>query len=180
LLIIVLLILFNPVLAEHPQITSDFIADITIADYPPLEVKFKDNSIDTNDWYWDFGDNFTSILKNPHHTYMSNGSFTVIHNTSNKDGTSQTIKINYINIIGGNGYQWDIEDILKFEENIKLIGNVFILLSIVLIIVSFFIIMMGIRGELRSEVVIVMITQIIIASVLLLIGINISSGIIGI
>lgn len=40
-------------------------------------VKFVNTSLNTGGYFWDFGDNSVSDLKNPEHTYMKNGLYTV-------------------------------------------------------------------------------------------------------
>lgn len=40
-------------------------------------VSTVDSSINTSEWYWDFGDGFTSTLVNPDHSYSETGTYTI-------------------------------------------------------------------------------------------------------
>lgn len=51
-------------------------------------VQFVDLSIGATNWFWNFGDGFTSTLQNPTHTYQDSGSYTVTLITSNSTGCS--------------------------------------------------------------------------------------------
>ncbi|GAI51483.1 unnamed protein product, partial [marine sediment metagenome] len=51
-----------------------------------------------NSWLWDFGDGNTSNSKNPAHTYISNGTFSVKLIATNDFGSDSIIKNNYITI----------------------------------------------------------------------------------
>jgi parallel beta-helix repeat protein len=58
-------------------------------------VQFNDTSYDIDgyitSWYWDFGDNTTSNLKNTSHRYIDNGVYTITLNTTDDLGaTNQT------------------------------------------------------------------------------------------
>src|SRR5678815_2743955 len=56
-----------------------------------LTVSFTDASPNSIQWFWDFGDGGSSILKNPSHTYSANGSYSVCLITSNECGYSDTV-----------------------------------------------------------------------------------------
>jgi PKD repeat protein len=56
--------------------------------YAPLDVQFTDQSINANEWNWDFGDWSTSNEQNPMHTYSEPGSYTVNLIVSNANGTN--------------------------------------------------------------------------------------------
>ncbi|KAF2327995.1 PKD domain-containing protein [Flavobacterium ginsenosidimutans] len=43
----------------------------------PAKIDFENKSTDATDYLWDFGDNETSLEKNPSHTYTSTGNFKV-------------------------------------------------------------------------------------------------------
>jgi PKD repeat protein len=44
----------------------------------PLKVTFMDQSTGSPTfWYWNFGDNSTSTVQNPMHTYVTEGKYTV-------------------------------------------------------------------------------------------------------
>lgn len=60
--------------------TADFAA-APVSGGRPLDVHFTDQSspgsATISSWSWDFGDSDTSTLRNPSHTYLSNGTYTV-------------------------------------------------------------------------------------------------------
>ncbi len=57
---------------------------------PPGSVAFSDPTTGSNAWLWDFGDGTTSTVKNPSHTYIAAGIYTVTLNTSMAGGCTQT------------------------------------------------------------------------------------------
>jgi len=69
--------------------------------YPPKEltirdtVYFYDTSSDPDgtivSWYWDFGDGYTSTIKDPTHDYPDKGSYTVTLKVTDNDGNSDSI-----------------------------------------------------------------------------------------
>lgn len=62
-------------------------------------VSFSDNSsLFPTQWLWNFGDNTTSTLQNPVHTYMTGGVYTVTLNATNQYGTNQIVRTNYVNV----------------------------------------------------------------------------------
>jgi PKD repeat protein len=63
----------------------------------PLTVKFTDKSTNNpTSWYWDFGDNSTSTVQNPVHTYAKAGEFTIKLTVKNSVGTNSVSKKSYI------------------------------------------------------------------------------------
>lgn len=66
---------------------------------PPFTVKFKNFTIGNNNkYFWDFGDNTTSIDESPEHTYIREGIFTIQLNVINELGGQGIVtKSNYIN-----------------------------------------------------------------------------------
>ncbi len=80
----------------------DFEANNTFACEPGLTVAFSDLTTaysPVTGWNWNFGDGQTSTLRNPSHTYTTNGSFNVSLTVSDLDGCSKTeTKTAYINI----------------------------------------------------------------------------------
>jgi PKD repeat protein len=82
-----------------PAPVADFDADTT-SGTAPLTVQFSDLS--TNDptaWSWDFGDDGTSSVANPSHTYTAAGCYTVSLNVSSEAGEDGETKIGYITVI---------------------------------------------------------------------------------
>ena len=63
----------------------------------PLTINFTDIStnLPTN-WLWNFGDNTTSIIKNPSHIYSTTGTFTVSLTVTNNTGSNTITKNNYV------------------------------------------------------------------------------------
>jgi gliding motility-associated-like protein len=77
----------------------NFTADKTSDCKAPLTVNFTSNVTGATTYLWDFGDGKTSADKNPAHTYLSAGNFTVKLIATNAAGCSDTlIKPAYIQI----------------------------------------------------------------------------------
>lgn len=77
--------------------TADFSALPTIGEVP-LKVKFADlSSGDIQVWRWDFGDGTTSTSRNPEHTYLASGKYTVTLEVSGPGAvTSTRVREDYI------------------------------------------------------------------------------------
>jgi PKD repeat protein len=57
----------------------------------PLTVNYFDQSIGVvTDYYWDFGDGFYAVERNPSHTYLYPGNYTTYLTTYNEAGSSMT------------------------------------------------------------------------------------------
>ncbi len=84
--------------AQTPEVNFN-VADTTIC--VGSQVCFNNNSIGLNlNYVWNFGDNTTSIVSFPCHTYASNGTYTVTLSAIDINGCKDTlIKLNYI-IVG--------------------------------------------------------------------------------
>lgn len=62
-------------------------------------VQFQDASTNlVNSYLWDFGDNTTSTVRNPTHTYASNGNYTVSLKVVNNSGESIELRNDFITI----------------------------------------------------------------------------------
>lgn len=62
-------------------------------------VRFSDQSTNLpTSWLWDFGDGNTSIQKNPLHTYLTDGSYTVKLISTNQFGPDSLEKTDYITV----------------------------------------------------------------------------------
>ncbi len=65
----------------------------------PLAVLFTDNSTNIPaSWNWSFGDGNYSTARNPVHTYLVNGTFTVSLNATNSAGSNTATRPNYITV----------------------------------------------------------------------------------
>ncbi len=83
-----------------PPPSVDFTADNVVACKGPFTVNFTDISPDAVAWSWDFGDGGTSNLKNPSHTYLNNGKFSVKLTITSAFGCTNTItKTDFIQIL---------------------------------------------------------------------------------
>jgi Zn-dependent metalloprotease len=59
------------------EVTADFITSVTEGCELPFNVNFNSESINADEFLWDFGDGTTSIEENPTHAYTSEGLFNV-------------------------------------------------------------------------------------------------------
>jgi PKD repeat protein len=67
----------------------------------PLTVEFTDISSGApTTWLWSFGDGSTATERNPMHTYLGPGSYSVTLTVSNSEGSSSTTKTGYITVTG--------------------------------------------------------------------------------
>lgn len=65
----------------------------------PLTVTFTDASTGgPTDWYWEFGDGYTSYTQNPAHTYVTPGTYTVVLTAYNSAGSDSEVKVGYITV----------------------------------------------------------------------------------
>jgi PKD repeat protein len=65
----------------------------------PLAVQFTDTSTNTpTAWSWTFGDDNTSTVQNPAHTYTSSGNFTVSLTATNAGGNTTVTTTNLITV----------------------------------------------------------------------------------
>jgi len=69
--------------------------------YVPLTVQFNDNSENAVSFNWDFGDGATSTEKDPIHTYVTAGIYTVKLTATNAAGSNSTEKAGYITVNAG-------------------------------------------------------------------------------
>lgn len=82
-----------------PQPVIKFTAANNTGCRVPLDVTFKNTTEDAVSYLWNFGDNTTSTLKNPSHTYKKAGEFTVTLTVKNASGCSATlIKQSFVKI----------------------------------------------------------------------------------
>ncbi len=95
------------------QPVADFAANIRQGTMP-LTVQFIDQSSGpATSWLWNFGDNGTSSLKSPSHTYTQSGSYSVSLGVSNSVGSNSVTKQNYIQVDSGN-----LKPLVNFTANV--------------------------------------------------------------
>lgn len=87
---------------REPRIKADFVGSPT-SGASPLTVKFTDKTTGSpTNWFWDFGDGFTAAgVKDPSHTYIYGGKYTVTLTATLGDEIDRAVKPDYINVIGG-------------------------------------------------------------------------------
>ena len=85
-------------------LAAAFTADVTEGS-TPLLVRFTDQSVQgaspITQWQWDFGDGDTSTERNPAHTYLEQGEYTVTLTVTNAQGSNAVTKNNYVRVIEG-------------------------------------------------------------------------------
>ncbi len=92
----------NSILIANP--VAQFTADTTFRPCPPDSVQFTDLSVNAVAWFWDFGDNQTSDLQHPNHTFDTSGFYTICLTVTSASGCQNTIcKNQYIEIGGAKG-----------------------------------------------------------------------------
>jgi PKD repeat protein len=65
----------------------------------PLTIRFTDGSTNgPTSWSWDFGDGWSSVARNPSHTYSDPGTYSVSLTATNADGLDVEIKVAYITV----------------------------------------------------------------------------------
>ncbi|MDD1703570.1 MAG: DUF2341 domain-containing protein, partial [Methanoregula sp.] len=65
----------------------------------PMAVTFTDASTGTlTAWAWDFGDGSTSTLKNPDHTYITAGKYSINLTVTGPDGSNSLVKTDFITV----------------------------------------------------------------------------------
>jgi gliding motility-associated-like protein len=79
--------------------TTDFSGTNLTSCTAPLTASFNDLSVGATSWSWDFGDGFTSNLKNPTHIYTTLGNYQVTLTTSSAGGCSSSMaKPGFVNV----------------------------------------------------------------------------------
>ncbi len=90
------------------------VGDLPQADYSfsnnDLIFSFTNESVDGNSYLWDFGDNETSFLENPVHTYNEDGNYTVTLTVFNDCGQDEfTLQINAVTAVSA-GFNAGVTD----------------------------------------------------------------------
>jgi hypothetical protein len=82
----------------EPVLKADFVRD-KASGAPPLVVKFTDmSSGNITSYLWDFGDKVTSTERNPSHTYLSEGTYTVSLRVEGDGKADDEVKSGYITV----------------------------------------------------------------------------------
>jgi len=81
----------------HNRTSVSFTADPIIC-LPNVLITLTDLSSNATSWYWEFGDDSTSLLQNPTHAYTDPGVYTIKHRASNPYHTSWNNQTNLIKI----------------------------------------------------------------------------------
>ncbi|QDV05206.1 Protease 1 precursor [Planctomycetes bacterium Poly30] len=92
---------------QHPMVPVVPVAPLAsfsaseVAGAAPLNVEFTDTSTGpATEWLWDFGDGAQSTYKNPDHTYVLPGVYTVTLTASNGSGSDVVVRTNLIDVSG--------------------------------------------------------------------------------
>jgi PKD repeat protein len=65
----------------------------------PLAVNFTDTSTGSpTSWAWEFGDGTTSTVRNPTHTYLAPGTYTVTLRATNASGTDTSVRTDLVEV----------------------------------------------------------------------------------
>jgi len=80
----------------NPPVAA-FTADKT-SGTEPLTVQFTDTTQSPTSWSWNFGDGGSSTVRNPAHTFISPGTYTVSLSVTNAAGSDSETKIDYITV----------------------------------------------------------------------------------
>jgi PKD repeat protein len=87
--------------ASRPK--ADFYA-IPTSGKAPLTVQFYDSSTGRiTAWLWEFGDDVLGTDKNPQHTYLSAGNYTVSLTVQNSRGSDIETKVDYVTVYPASG-----------------------------------------------------------------------------
>jgi PKD repeat protein len=77
---------------------AGFVANVTIG-HGPMAVQFTDHSTNAPEsWFWTFGDDSTSTLRNPLHIYTTPSTYAVSLTATNAAGNNTHTKSNYITV----------------------------------------------------------------------------------
>ncbi|MGD8921672.1 MAG: FG-GAP-like repeat-containing protein [Candidatus Zixiibacteriota bacterium] len=98
----------NMVIANTNSPFLDFSADTTVGD-APLEVQFSDNSTDSDNQLWRFGDGGSGTGQNPTHLYDTAGTFDVYLQADLPEGSHNRTRRRMIIALGDTVYIPDLE-----------------------------------------------------------------------
>lgn len=76
---------------------ADFTAN-NIEGPGPLVVEFNNQSVNTDTYFWDFGDGFTSTEESPVHTYKNTGMYRVMLIAENPNNADTLVREDFVNV----------------------------------------------------------------------------------
>ncbi|GAB4131864.1 MAG: hypothetical protein Fur0041_02630 [Bacteroidia bacterium] len=82
----------------NPVVTAAFTSNTTSSCSLPFTVNFSNTSNNASNFIWYFGDNTTSTLQNPSHTYTNPGTYTVSLAVNSACGSDSIAQTSYITI----------------------------------------------------------------------------------
>ena len=88
----------------------------------PFKISFKDSSLNSNEWFWDFGDGTTSQSQDPEHIYHLPGLYSVSLSSQNGNCRDSIVKDTLIHVLGGVAEFEVKEDTLCAESEITIIN----------------------------------------------------------
>jgi len=109
-----------------PRPLSIFSTADTVSCKAPLTVNFTNQAVNAVSYLWYFGDNTTSTLPNPSHTYNNTGNYTVRLVVTNTNGCNHSlIKSNYIRITNPSASITNLPDsgCVPFTKNFNVTVN---------------------------------------------------------
>lgn len=84
-------------MVTSPPVAS-FTSDVTTG-IAPIKVQFMDTSTNSpTSWKWNFGDESTSELQNPSHTYTNPGTYSISFTATNSIGSHTTTATDYLTV----------------------------------------------------------------------------------
>ena len=87
------------IVPQEPVLPEANFTAVPVSGKEPLKVIFNDTSSGYPvSWSWDFGDGQTSLEKDPVHTYISAGIYTVTMTATNNDGSDTKTRTDYITV----------------------------------------------------------------------------------
>jgi uncharacterized repeat protein (TIGR01451 family) len=89
-------------ISVYEPVVADFSAT-PLAGVIPLTVTFVNSSTNATDFLWDFGDNITSTVISPTHTFTQPGIYTVSLRVSGLGGSDTLTRTNYITVASSSG-----------------------------------------------------------------------------
>jgi len=94
-----LILLIIAALPLQAQVTAYFTA-APLSGCAPLRVEFTNQSVNSIEWDWDFGDGETSFLQNPVHYYTQPGTYSVTLTAYGAGGSDTITKTNLVTVTG--------------------------------------------------------------------------------